>query len=77
MNLEQIKKLLNAPSGSSLPILRDKAILETLFSTGLRVAELVALNRDQIKIGPKIEYLEVVISGKGEKLDQFISLKEL
>jgi site-specific recombinase XerD len=68
LNLEQIKKLLNAPSGSSLPILRDKAILETLFSTGLRVAELVALNRDQIKIGPKIEYLEVVISGKGEKI---------
>ncbi len=68
LNLEQIKKLLNAPSGSSLPVLRDKAILETLFSTGLRVAELVALNRDQIKIGPKIEYLEVVISGKGEKI---------
>ncbi len=44
LNLEQIKKLLDTPDLSSESGLRDKAILEVLFSTGLRVSELVSLN---------------------------------
>jgi len=47
LNLEQIEKLLNAPDATRPDGLRDRAILETLFSTGLRIAELVALNRDK------------------------------
>lgn len=47
LNLEQIKKLLEAPGANSPTDLRDRAILETLFSTGLRVAELIALNKEQ------------------------------
>lgn len=67
LTLEQIKKLLATPDGSTAMGLRDKAILETLFSTGLRVAELASLNREQIKIGPETKDLEVVIVGKGNR----------
>lgn len=65
LTLEQIKKLLDAPKGSNIRDLRDKAILETFFSTGLRVAELVNLNRDQIKIKNNTNELEISIIGKG------------
>lgn len=67
LNLEQIKKLLEAPNLASRAGLRDKAILESLFSTGLRVAELVALNRDQFKIKNDTKDLEIGIIGKGGK----------
>ncbi|MFH1714541.1 MAG: phage integrase N-terminal SAM-like domain-containing protein, partial [Candidatus Nealsonbacteria bacterium] len=39
LNIEQIEKLLNAPKPNSPIGLRDKAILESFFSTGLRIAE--------------------------------------
>lgn len=65
LNLEQIEKLLLAPDIKTKIGLRDRAILETLFSTGLRVAELVALNRDQINLKNIKEELEVGIIGKG------------
>jgi len=69
LNLEQIERLLLAPNTKNLIGLRDKAILETLFSTGMRVAELVSLNRDQVKIKSKkdTEELEISIIGKGNK----------
>jgi len=66
LNLAQVERLLNAPDTSNLIGLRDKAILETLFSTGVRVAELVALNRDQIKIKKDTKDLEIGILGKGD-----------
>src|SRR3989338_3229683 len=50
LKLEQVEQLLLTPDTSTLSGSRDRAILETLFSTGLRVAELVALDRDQLKI---------------------------
>ncbi len=65
--LNQIKKLLDAPKTSALTGLRDRAILETLFSTALRVAELASLDREQIKITPKTKDLEIVIIGKGNR----------
>lgn len=43
---EELNRLLSAPDGEDLKSLRDKAILELLFSTGLRVSELVGLPRD-------------------------------
>jgi site-specific recombinase XerD len=67
LNLDQIKKILQAPDTLTKIGLRDKAILETLFSTGLRVGELVSLNREQIKITPQTQDLEIVIIGKGGK----------
>ena len=43
---EELARLLKAPSGSDLKNLRDRAILELLFSTGLRVSELCSLGND-------------------------------
>ena len=56
LKLEQIEKLLlatNIKTNNLKTKLRDRAILETLFSTGLRVAELVKLDYEQIKIRKK------------------------
>ena len=58
---EQVERLLNAPSLSDLAGKRDKAILELLYSTGLRVSELCKLNRDMINL----ERREFGIVGKG------------
>ena len=65
LNLDQIKKLLEAANGSSQQIIRDRAILETLFSTGLRIAELVALNVEQFNNTKEKKDLELGIIGKG------------
>ncbi len=65
LDLDQIEKILLSPNTKTIVGLRDRAILEVLFSTGLRVAELTSLNRDQVKILPKTDILEVSIIGKG------------
>lgn len=61
LSRHQVERLVNQPSLSSARGLRDKAILEALFSTGLRVSELVALNRDQIDLDRR----EFGVIGKG------------
>ncbi|OGM17648.1 hypothetical protein A2V61_00850, partial [Candidatus Woesebacteria bacterium RBG_19FT_COMBO_47_8] len=58
---DMVDRLLNAPSLSTIQGKRDKAILETLFSTGLRVSELVKLDRDKIDLDRR----EFGIIGKG------------
>lgn len=58
---EQVDRLLNAPSLSSIVGKRDKAILEVLFSTGLRVSELVSLDRDVVDLDRR----EFGVIGKG------------
>jgi site-specific recombinase XerD len=60
---EHIDRLLNMPQISTKEGLRDKAILEVLFSTGLRVSELVGLNRDAINF----ERREFGVIGKGRR----------
>lgn len=65
LNLEQIERLLLAPNTNNTQGLRDRAILETLFSTGLRIAELVSLNREQFTNLKEKKYLELGIIGKG------------
>ena len=60
---EQVDRLLNMPQISTPDGMRDKAILETLFSTGLRVSELCKLNRDQINFDRK----EFGVIGKGRR----------
>jgi site-specific recombinase XerD len=64
LNIDQVERLLDSPDISDDIALRDKAILETLFSTGLRVSELVKLNRDSINLNRK----EFGVRGKGGKL---------
>lgn len=60
----ELERLLNAPENDSFKSLRDKAILELLFSTGLRVSELCALNRDSISFRSG----EFSVRGKGGKI---------
>jgi len=59
-----LERLLSAPKGKNLASLRDKSILETLFSTGLRVSELCSLNRDIVDLNRG----EFSVRGKGSKL---------
>lgn len=59
----ELSRLLNAPEGNDLKALRDKAILEMLFSTGLRVSELCSLSREI-----STEFEELSIRGKGGKV---------
>jgi len=65
LNLEQIEKLLLAANAKTPIGLRDRAILEALFSTGLRIAELVGLNREQFANIKNKKDLELSITGKG------------
>jgi site-specific recombinase XerD len=58
-----VDRLLNMPEISKDEGLRDKAILEVLFSTGLRVSELTSLNREQINF----ESREFGVIGKGRR----------
>ena len=55
-----LKQLLDAPDTTKKDGIRDKAILETIFSTGLRVSELVSLNRDTINSGRWLERYLIV-----------------
>lgn len=68
LSLDQLKLLLSAPDKQTIIGLRDQALLETLFSTGLRVAELAALDREQLKIKDVNKDLEISVVGKGEKI---------
>lgn len=71
---DELYRLINAPdtllkkpnlgTEEKLLLKRDKAILETLFSTGLRVSELCSLNRDQVNL----ETREFTVRGKGRKI---------
>lgn len=63
LSADQLKKLLEIPTTTTLVGLRDKAILELLFSTGLRVSELARLNKDDIDFQTK----EFSVIGKGNK----------
>lgn len=59
----ELERLLKAPSGSDLKSQRDRAIMELLFSTGLRVSELCALNADI-----DLSRDEFSVRGKGDKV---------
>ncbi len=68
LSLSQIEKLLLAPNIETKIGLRDRVILEVLFSTGLRVAELTALNTEQFRINENTKDLEISVIGKGSKV---------
>ncbi|HNX11026.1 MAG TPA: tyrosine-type recombinase/integrase [bacterium] len=68
LKLDQLKKLLAAPDTKKEAGLRDKAILEALFSTGLRVSELAKLSRDDLRFRDSTTDFELTIVGKGSKV---------
>lgn len=63
LEMEQVKSLLEAPNDSTLLGARDRAMLEALYSTGIRVSELVGLNIEDIDFLGEA----VVVRGKGRK----------
>ncbi|MGE3181580.1 MAG: tyrosine recombinase XerC [Phycisphaerae bacterium] len=63
LSVEQIEKLLSNPDKSTLLGARDRAMLELLYSTGMRVSELVALNTNELDLGQSV----VQVRGKGKK----------
>lgn len=60
---EELARVFEEPDVTTLAGLRDRAILELLFSSGLRVSELTGLNRDHINLKRR----EFMVRGKGEK----------
>lgn len=60
---DQVDRLLNAPTISNIIGIRNKAILEVLFSTGLRISELTKLDRDKVDLIRR----EFGVVGKGGK----------
>jgi len=68
LTLEQLKKLFASPDISEASGLRDRAILETFFSTGLRISELVSLKCTQVKPKLNAKEAEISIIGKGGKI---------
>jgi len=60
---DELYRLLEAPQGNEIRQFRDRAVLELFFSTGLRVSELCALNRDI-----DLSRDEMTVRGKGDKV---------
>lgn len=63
ITIQELERLMKAPDPSDLKGLRDRAILELLFSTGLRVSELTALDTDI-----DLSRDELSVRGKGDKV---------
>lgn len=66
LEVEQVERLLNNCDTTTLLGARDRAILETLYSTGIRVSELVALNVSDVDLGSNV--LRVRGKGKRERM---------
>ncbi|GMV27473.1 MAG: tyrosine recombinase XerD [Phycisphaerae bacterium] len=63
ITIEQVEQLLAAPTDSDVLGRRDRAMLETLYSTGIRVSELIGLNYDELDIANEC----LRVRGKGKK----------
>jgi len=63
LNEEELERMFSQPNLNTLPGMRDRAILELLFSSGLRVSELAGLDRDHINLKRR----EFMVRGKGQK----------
>ena len=63
LNEDELRRLFDEPDINTEAGLRDRAILELLFSSGLRVSELVGLNKDHINLKRR----EFMVRGKGQK----------
>jgi len=64
LELDEVERLIKSVQGDKLESLRDRAILELLFSTGLRVSELAGLNIENVNLKSG----EFSVRGKGDKI---------
>ncbi|MCK9378769.1 MAG: tyrosine-type recombinase/integrase [Candidatus Moranbacteria bacterium] len=64
LNGDEVGRILQCVNGEDLKSLRDRSILELLFSAGLRVSELTGINKDQINLKNQ----EFSVRGKGDKV---------
>lgn len=64
LEADELERLLKSPEGDDLDSLRDRAVLGTLFSTGMRVSELCSLDRNKIDVTRG----ELSVRGKGSKI---------
>lgn len=63
LNEQELVRIFKEPDITTLAGLRDRAILELLFSSGLRVSELVGLDKDHVNLKRR----EFMVRGKGQK----------
>jgi len=63
LSTDEVRRLLESVNGTSLPDLRDRAILELLYSTGMRCGEMVALNVNDVDFSSEV----VRVMGKRRK----------
>ena len=63
LNEDELARVFDQPDVNTISGLRDRAILELLFSSGLRVSELTGLDRDHINLKRR----EFMVRGKGQK----------
>lgn len=63
LTIEEVEDLLNAPNLDKPDGIRDRAMLETMYASGLRVSELLALERGKINMKKAI----IIVYGKGAK----------
>ena len=66
IDIEKVERLLNTPVGEGPYVLRDRAILETLYGAGLRVSELTALVVDDVDL--EDSFLRVFGKGRKERV---------
>ncbi|MFZ2193582.1 MAG: site-specific tyrosine recombinase/integron integrase [Candidatus Moraniibacteriota bacterium] len=64
LEVDEVERILNEANGKDIKALRDRAILELLFSAGLRVSELTNINREKIDLKTQ----ELSVRGKGDKV---------
>jgi integrase/recombinase XerC len=63
LNIEEMERLLEAPDVSTPQGRRDRALMELLYASGLRVSELVNINLEQVNLDSR----EIRVRGKGSK----------
>ncbi|MDP9341506.1 MAG: site-specific tyrosine recombinase XerD [Actinomycetota bacterium] len=63
LSVQEVERILASPAGETETVLRDRALLETLYGAGLRISELVGLDVDDLDL----EEGSVRVVGKGDK----------
>lgn len=75
LELKEVEELLNAPKGQTAIALRDKAMLEVLYATGIRVSELVSLTLPEVNLS--LGYLKCFGKGSKERIVPLGSLAQM